>query len=368
MSDFTILTINPGSSSTKIGVVRGGEVILDKNVISQPGEFDACKTFLDQAPLREQKVLDALAEAGIELSSIDAISGRGVGVQNCIGGTYEINERAVHDAANDVAGIHHPAILGIVISAGLGKKLGVPAYFVNPMNTDELCDEARIVGIRGVYRQPRCHMLNMKQVAIHHCELNGWSYEDKNFIVAHMGGGSSINAHRRGRVIDSTRVGDGQGPLSPNRAGDVCEADIRTLLEAGMTLDEIHNLVTGTGGIMNLLGTDDMMKVTGEMIPAGNKQAVLAYNAMEYSLAKWIATMAGALCGDVDGVLLTGGLANDKELVARLEADCSWIAPVTVYAGSFETEALAAGAERVLAGREAARTYTGEPVFTGFGF
>lgn len=363
-----ILTINPGSSSTKVGVVRDGEVILDKNVVSKPGEFDGCATFADQAPLREAMVLDALAEANIALDSIDAISGRGVGIQDCVGGTYLINEKAVEDAQNDVAHIHHPAILGIVISAHLGSRLGVPAYFVNPMNTDELCDEARVTGIKGLYKKARCHMLNMKQVAIHHSELNGWRYEEKNFVVAHMGGGTSINAHRKGRVIDSTRVGDGQGPISPNRAGDVCEADVRELLRRGMSLDQIHDLVTGKGGLMSLVGTDDLVKITQEMIPSGDRAAKLAYDAMEYSITKWIATMAGALHGDVDGVLLTGGLAHDKELVAHLTEDCSWIAPVTAYPGSFETEALAAGAERVLSGRESAKTYTGQPVFQGFDF
>lgn len=363
-----ILVINPGSSSTKMGVVRDGEVVLDKNVVSKPGEFDGCAAFADQAPLREKKILDALDEAGIALGDIDAISGRGVGIQDCSGGTYLINEKAVEDASNDVAHIHHPAILGIVISAHLSKKLGVPAYFVNPMNTDELCAEARVTGIKGLYKKARCHMLNMKQVAIHHCELNGWRYEDKNFIVAHMGGGISINAHQWGRVIDSTRVGDGQGPISPNRAGDVCEADVRELLSRGMTMDEIHDLVTGTGGLKSLVGTDDLKKVTGEMIPAGNKAAKLAYDAMEFSIRKWIATMAGSLCGDVDGILLTGGLAFDKTLVKRLTDDCSWIAPVTAYPGSFETEALAAGVERVLSGREQVKTYTGEPVFKGFDF
>lgn len=368
MKEYTVLTINPGSTGTKAGVVRGGKVVLDVNVDSLPGEFDGCATFADQAPLREKKIFEALENAGISLSEIDAISGRGVGVRSCVGGTYEINELAYHDALNDVEGIHHPAILGIVMAYRIGQQLGKPAYFVNPMNTDELCDEARMTGIRDLYRPARSHPLNQKQVCINHSKRWGKKYEDCNYVIAHMGGGTSISAHCHGRMIDSTRIGDGQGPLSPNRAGDICAADVFTLVKRGKTLDEIKKLVSGTGGFVDLCGTDDVRKVVRDLIPAGDRRAKLAYDTMEYAMVKWIAMMAGALRGKVDAILLTGGLANDKELVARITEDCCWIAPVFVYPGSFETEALGAGVDRVLTGEEAAKTYTGKPAWDGFGF
>ena len=327
MKEHMILTVNPGSTGTKIGVVKGDQVLLDLNVDSLPGEFDGCETFADQAPLREKRIFEALKKAGIELNEIDAISGRGVGVHSCVGGTYEITELAYNDAYNDVEGIHHPAILGIVIAFRLGKQLGKPAYFVNPMNTDELCDVARMTGVKGLYRPARSHPLNMKQVAIVHSKLQGKRYEDCNYVILHMGGGISVAAHSKGKAIDGTRSGDGQGPMAPNRAGELCAGDVFTLLENGVPLDKIKKLCSGTGGFKDLLGTDDLRKIKGEMIPGGNQLAKLAVGTMEYHLVKWASMMAGALKGKVDAILLTGGMANDKELVQQLTDDLSWIAP-----------------------------------------
>lgn len=368
MENYTILTINPGMTSTKIGVVRNSEIMIDVNVESAPGEFDGCATLADQAPLREQKILAMLADNGINLNSIDAISGRGVGIYSCVGGTYRIDELACDHAARDVEGIHHPACLGIVLAYRIGQRLGKPAFFVNPMNTDELCDEARMTGVKGLYRPAHAHVLNSKQVAIHHSKLQGKRYEDCNYVTVMMGSGISIMAHSKGRAIDSTRAGDGQAPMAPTRTGDLCAGDVFTLLERGMPLERIKELCVRNGGFEELLGTHDALKIVNEMIPAGNKMAKLAWDTMEYGFVKWIATMAGALRGKVDAILLTGGLAYDEDLTNRIHEDCSWIAPVYVYPGSLETEALAAGAERVLRGEENAKTYTGEPVWSGFGF
>lgn len=365
-SEYTILTVNPGSTGTKIGIVTGSKVVLDKNVDNLPGEFDGCKSFGEQIPVREKKILKMLEDENINLDKIDAVSGRGVGVRSCTGGTYIINDRARDDALNDVEGINHPATLGIVLSYNFGKKLGKPAYFVNPMNTDELCDSARITGVKGLYRPAHSHPLNSKQVGIHHSEIRGRRYEDCNYVIAHMGGGVSISAHCHGKMVDSTRIGDGQGSISPNRAGDICFDDVVALTQRGMTLQEVGKFCSKKGGLMELCGTDDLRKVA-EMMSIGDQKAILAFDAMEYTMAKWIAMMAGALKGKVDGILLTGGLAHDKELVRRLTNDCQWIAPISIYPGSFETEALAAGAQRVLRGEEQAKTYTGVPVFTGFG-
>jgi butyrate kinase len=365
MGKHTILTINPGQTSTKTGVVKEGKVILDINVETP---FDGSGTIDDQAPMREQKILDALTGAGIKSGSIDAISGRGVGIYSCAGGTYRINDLACDHAVRDVEGIHHAGCLGIVIAYRLGKRLDKPSFFVNPMNTDELCDEARMTGVKGLYRPAHAHVLNSKQVAIQHSELQGKRYSDCNYITVHMGSGISIMAHRHGKTIDSTRAGDGQAPIGATRTGDLCAGDVFTLLDRGMSLDHIKALVKRRGGLVELLGTYDAVKITGEMIPAGNRMAKIAWDAMEYGFVKWIATMAGALKGKVDAILLTGGMAYDENLVRRITGDCSWIAPIYVYPGSFETEALASGAERVLSGEEEAKTYTGKPVWSGFGF
>lgn len=367
MAEFSILTINPGSTGTKVGLVVGGRVVLDRNVDSLPGEFDNCRTFAGQAPLREKKILDVLAKEAIDLSSIDAISGRAVGIHSCEGGTYRITDLAYDHAVRDVGGVAHPASLGIVIAYRLGRQLSKPSFFVNPVNTDELSDEARITGVKGLYRQARTHMLNQKQVAIHHSKLHGTRYEDENYVILHLGGGVSITAHRQGRAIDGTRISDAQGPISPNRAGDLCAGDVFTLMDRGISRNQVNALVNSTGGLLDLTGTEDLRKIVGELIPAGDTRARLAWDAMEYNMVKWTAMMAGALRGKVDAILITGGMAFDKDLVGRLTDDCSWIAPIYVYAGSFETEALASGAERVLSGEEEAKIYTGRPVWSGFG-
>ena len=365
MKEYTVLTVNPGSSSTKMGLIRGDKVVFDKTIDHHKSDFADCATFADQEPIRLQMILDALKEEGVDLKELDAISGRGVGLYPCEGGTYKIDELVYEHAKQDVSEIHHPASLGIIISYKLSQQLNIPAFFVNPMPTDELCDEARMTGIPGIYRTAKGHPLNQKQVAIHHSELMGRKYEESNYILLHLGGGSSITAHRKGRMIDGNRAGDGQGPICPNRSGDICIDDVMNCLHKGMTVEEVNDYASGKGGLLALCGTDDLREVKA-MIANGDKKAELAYNAMIYSIGKWTAMMAGALKGKVDAILLTGGMAKDTELCAKLEEYIGWIAPIYNYAGSFETEALGFGAVRVLSGQEEAKTYTGKPVWTGF--
>ncbi len=367
MKEYVVLTINPGSSSTKVGLVKGSEIVLDEVVDHDRSEFADCVTFMDQEPLRVRKIMSALEAAKVDMGEIDAVCGRGVGLYPCEGGTYEIDELAVEHAANDVNGIRHPATLGIVIASKIAANLNVPAFFVNPMPVDELCDLARMTGVKGLYRESRSHPLNQKQVAIHHASLSGKKAEDCNYVVLHMGGGISITAFERGRMVDSTRAGDGQGAICPNRSGDLCAGDVVALLGKGYTLDDVVGLAANRGGLVDLLGTDDLRKVKA-MIAEGDAFAKLCYDAMIYSIVKWTATMAGALCGKVDAILLTGGMAKDEELVSRIIAGVEWIAPAYVYAGSFETEAMASGVIRVLTGEEEAKRYSGRPVWDGFDF
>ncbi|MFR5862136.1 MAG: hypothetical protein ACLUES_10965 [Flavonifractor plautii] len=181
-----------------------------------------------------------------------------------------------------------------------------------------------------------------------------------------MGGGTSIAAHEKGRAVDSTCIGDGQGPICPNRSGDLCIDDVMTLMRPGMTLEEINEVASAVAADA-ACGTDDVRKIRGEMTSPG-QTGKLALDAMEYTMVKWAAMMAGALRGKVDAILMTGGLANDKVLVEQLKKDLSWIAPIYVYPGSFETEALAAGAARVLSGAEKVKEYTGKPVWDSFDF
>ena len=365
--EYTVLTINPGSTSNKIGIMRGNHIILDIDEKTDPSDFAGCGSFCEQAPIREKQIYAILKKHDIDLNTIDAVAGRGVGIYSCEGGTYKINQIAYEHALKDVAGINHPATLGIVLAGNIGRHLHIPAYFVNPMSVDELCDEARITGVKGIYRTSRAHPLNMKQIAIKHSEAVGRKYTDSNYIVIHMGGGISVAAHKKGKAIDQTRITDGQGPISPNRTGDICFADIRTMSQNGKTLDEIRTLCTKRGGLIELCGTDDVREIR-EQIKNGDKFAELALNAMEYTIVKWAGAMAGVLRGEIDAILITGGLANDPILVEQLLRDLSWIAPVYLYPGSRETEALAEGVMRVMNGEEECRVYSGHPVFEGFSF
>ena len=366
MKTYTVLTINPGSTSTKVGLVQGDEILWECNVDTNPDDFKECKKFSDQAAKRKAMIMDILEDHNVDFATIDAVSGRGVGVFACEGGTYEINALAYDHAFNDAAGIHHAATLGIQLARLIGDELKVPSFFVNPMSTDELCDEARMTGVKGLYRPSHAHPLNMKQVAIHHSQQMGKRYEECNYVILHMGGGISVAAHRKGRAIDQTRIGDGQGPISPNRSGDMCLDDVTHLLQRGMTLAQIHELCAKKGGLMDLCGTDDVRVIRRDM--KDDRRAQLALAGMEYSMVKWASMMAGALKGEVDAILMTGGLAYDEELVAELTRDLQWIAPIYVYPGSYETIALAAGAQRVLSGEEKAKTYLGEQgAWSGFG-
>lgn len=368
MKEYTVLTINPGSTSNKIGIMKGSQIILDTDAKTNPVDFKGCSAYSDQVEIREKQIWSILKENNIDLQTIDAVSGRGVGIYSCEGGTYRINDIAYEHALHDQAGINHPATLGIVLAKHIGDQLGIPSFFVNPMCVDELCDEARITGVKGIYRTSRAHPLNMKQTAITHSRLHNVRYEESDYIVIHMGGAISVAAHRHGKAIDQTRITDGQGPISPNRTGDICFADVKAMSQNGKTLEEIRRLCTRSGGLIELCGTDDVRIIRNEMIPSGDRFAQLALDAMEYTIVKWAGAMAGVLKGKADAILITGGLANDEILVSQLKEDLSWIAPVYVYPGSFETEALAEGAMRVLSGQEECREYSGYPVFEGFSF
>lgn len=365
MKEYTVLTINPGSSSTKMGLVKGDKVVFDKTIDHHKEDFAQCKTFAEQEPIRLNMILDSLKEEGIELDELDAIAGRGVGLYPCAGGTYTIDELVYEHAVKDVAEIHHPATLGIIISYKLSQKLRIPAFYVNPMPTDELCDEARMTGIKGIYRPAKSHPLNQKQVAIHHSELYGRKYEESNYILLHMGGGISITAHQKGQMIDGNRAGDGQGPICPNRSGDICIDDVVKCIKKGMTVEDVKAYASSKGGLLDLCGTDDLREIDA-MIEKGDKKAIAAYNAMVYSIGKWTAMMAGAMKGKVDAILMTGGMAYDSMFVEKIKEYTEWIAPIYVYPGSFETEALGFGAIRVLNGTEKAKKYIGKPVWSGF--
>ena len=362
---YRILVINPGSTSTKVGVFDGETEVLTQHVAHEAARLAEFASVSDQLPYRRDMILAALAENDVDLDTIDAFVGRGGGLLALEGGTYAVNDVMLDHAYRGANGVQHPAQLGSQLAHEFAVRAGKPAFVVNPPDTDELCDLARMTGIKGVYRNVHLHALNLKETAIRHAHGMGRRYAECNFIVCHIGGGISISAHRAGKMIDGYDIVGGEGMMAPTRCGAVPVAEVLNYLEAGHSIKETRALCMQTGGFVDLLGTSDAIEVT-ERAKAGDASAARVWDAMLYQINKYIGSMATVLSGHVDGILLGGGMVHNKDLVKSIEDNCGWIAPVSAYPGEFELEAMAAGAIRVLSGEEEPKTYTGVPVFQGF--
>ena len=360
--EYRILTVNPGSTSTKVGCFEGEKELFTVNVSHEAEKLKEFKTISDQLPYRKETILAALDEAGIDLSTIDAFVGRGGGLLNVEGGTYVVDEVLLDHARRGANGVQHPAQLGSQIAHEFAAQCGKPCFVVNPPDTDELTLCARITGIKGVFRNVHLHALNLKETAIRHAKANGWKYEDKNFIVCHIGGGISISAHQKGKMIDGNDIVGGEGPMAPTRCGSIPAAEMIRYCFDHPDKKECLALTTRAGGFVSHLGISDALELT-KRAKEGDEKARIVWETMLYQIVRYIGAMAGVLCGEVDGILLGGGMVHNKDLVARIEKDCSWIAPVSAYPGEFELEAMAAGAIRVLNGEEEAKHYSGKPVW-----
>ncbi len=363
---YRILTINPGSTSTKVGLFEGDEAVFTSNVAHEAEKLAEFATISDQLPYRRDCILETLRENDVDLASIDAFVGRGGGLLALVGGTYAVGETMLDHARRGANGVQHPANLGSQLASEFaGLAGGKPAFVVNPPDTDELCDYARVTGIKGVYRNVHLHALNLKETAIRHAAGMGRRYDECNFVVCHIGGGISVSAHQQGKMVDGYDIVGGEGMMAPTRCGAVPVAELLNYLEAGHTTGEARKMCMKTGGFIDLLGTSDAREVEAR-IAEGDEAARLVWETMCYQINKCIGAMAATLHGKVDGILLGGGMVNSKALVSRIEEACGWIAPVSAYPGEFELEAMAAGAIRVLDGVEKPLEYTGEPAWSGF--
>ncbi len=360
---YRILTINPGSTSTKVGCFNGEELEFSVNVSHDAAKLAEFASISDQLPYRKEVILAELEKAGVDLSTVDAFVGRGGGLLAVEGGTYRVNDIILDHARRGANGIQHPAQLGSQIANEFASQYNKPAFVVNPPDTDEFILEARMTGIKGIYRDSHLHALNLKETAIRHSERGGVKYEDKNYIVCHIGGGISISAHRKGKMIDGNDIVAGDGPMAPTRCGSVPAAQMIRYAYNHPDKKETLALTTKTGGFVSHLGTSDALEVFNRA-EAGDKEAKLIWDTMTYQIIRYIGSMAAVLHGQVDGILLGGGMVHNKKLVADITDACSWIAEVTAYPGEFELEAMAAGAIRVLEGKEEAKEYTGDPCWT----
>lgn len=364
-NNYRILVINPGSTSTKVGVFENGRPVFTETVDHDASKLAEYATVSEQMPYRRDTILELLERHNVSLESIDAFVGRGGGLLPIEGGTYEVNDVLLEHATRGANGVRHPAQLGPQLAHEFATTCGKPAFVVNPPDTDELCDEARMTGVKGVYRHVHLHALNLKETAIRHAASMGRPYEDCSFVVCHIGGGISVSAHDHGKMIDGYDIVGGEGMMAPTRCGGLPVVEVLDYLEAGHTTAEVRKLCMKTGGFVDLLGTSDAIEVT-RRAESGDAAAKRAWGAMCYQICKCIGSMACALGGKVDGILLSGGMVHSKDLVDRIEQRCGWIAPVSAYPGEFELEAMDAGARRVLGGQEQPKAYTGKPVFEGF--
>jgi butyrate kinase len=301
----------------------------------------------------------------MELTDFDVFVARG-GAQVFIkSGAYLINDIMYEDTFK-IGGESHPGKLGTQICYGYSQKYHKPAYIVNGPSVDEFCDEARLTGLHDIMRQSRIHTLNQKEVAHRYARENGLKYDEINLIVCHMGGGISVTAHKQGKMIDSNDIIEGEGPMSPTRAGMLPVLPLLKMAYSGKyTIDELALRTVKTGGMMDHIGTDDLRKAEA-MINEGDKYAKVVVESMFYQIAKQAGAMAVALDGKVDAILFTGGMAKSQMLVEYLTNKLSWIAPISSYPGDFELQGLASGIVRVLSGEEEAHEYTGVDVWTGF--
>ena len=365
MAEYKILIINPGSTSTKVAVYEGEERIAYKNISHSAETLAQFKEIPDQFEFRKQEILNTLKEMNIEISDMSAVSGITTGLLPMKGGVYHVNELMAEHGRQGI-GSKHPGNLGPMLVYEISKEFSIPGFSVDPSSVDEFCDEARFTGLVEMNRVSRGHPLNQKQVARRYAKDAGKNYEDINLVVAHMGGGISVSAHCRGKMIDTVDSTNGEGRMAPTRTGALPAAPLVELCFSGRdTKKELRKRISSPGGGVDQLGTSDALEVE-KMVEEGNEYAKLVLSATVYELAKDVAAMAAVMDGKVDAILLTGGIAHSKLITGMLADKVSFIAPVKIYPGEYEMEALAAGPIRVLNGEEKAMEYTGEPVFKGF--
>ena len=357
---YTILAINPGSTSTKIAVYEETQPVLSLSIGHSAEEIASFPTIGDQFEWRKNLVLKSLRDHGFDIQTLSAVIGRGGVIHPVEGGVYEVNE-ALHDDL-----IHtkrqHASNLGGLIAQEIATQAGVKAYIADPVVVDEMIPYARISGLPELPRQSIFHALNQKAIARRYARETSRKYEELNLIVSHMGGGITVSAHRQGRVIDTTNALNGAGPFSPERAGTLPPGPLIDLCFSGKyTREELQKLVNGRGGLMAHLGTTSIPEIL-QRIDNDDLPAMLVLRAMCYNVAKEIGAMAIALKGKVDAILLTGGIAHNKRLTDFITAHVEFIAPVFVYPGENELEALARNALAVLHGDCEVKEYRKETV------
>ena len=350
------LIINPGSTSTKIGVFDEETLLFEETLRHSTEEIAQYASIVDQKDFRKNIILDLLKEKDFDMKSLDVIVGRGGMLKPIPGGTYAVTDDLLEDLKIGKQG-QHASNLGGILAREIADEIGVPSFIVDPVVVDELEPIARYSGVPELPRTSVFHALNQKAVAKRYAKETGKAYGSLNLVVVHMGGGVSVGAHKNGKVGDVFNALDGDGAFSPERAGAVTSgALIKMCFSGEYTEKEVYKKIVGNGGFNAYLGTNDMRDVE-KMATEGDAKAVELREAFIQQVAKDMGSMACVLDGKVDQIIVTGGIAYDKGVVEGLKKKAGWIADFTVYPGEDELLALAQGALRVLKGEEEAMTY-----------
>lgn len=352
----TLLVMNPGSTSTKLGIYEDDTQVLVKTLRHSSEELKGYRRVADQFQFRLDAILGVLAAEGFDVARLDAVVGRGGVIKPIPSGTYAVNQAMIDDIQKAERG-EHASNLGAMLAREIGARQDIPAYIVDPVVVDELSDIARLSGLPEIQRISIFHALNQKAIARRYARDIGRKYDELNLIVAHLGGGISVGAHAQGKVIDVNNALNGEGPFSPERAGGLPVGSlIRECYSGKYTEAEMIRRLVGSGGVVAYLGTNDMMEVE-RRVESGDEEARTVYEGMAYQTAKEIAACSAVLKGRVDQILLTGGIVYSKPIVDWIRERVEFIAPVSLYPGEDELLALAEGALRVLKGEEEVREY-----------
>ena len=351
---YRVLVINPGSTSTKFAVYEDENPILVKGIEHNANEISKFDNILDQYEMRKEQIHKVLEENNIDLKTIDTIVGRCGGLPPVKSGAYKINDAMIERLRTNPT-LDHASNLGAVISYSLANEIGVNSYIYDPVCVDECIDIARPSGLKGMDRHCLTHALNTRAMAIKYANMNNKEYKDLNLIVAHLGGGISLNVHEKGRMVDF--VSDEDGPFSPSRSGRLPVTRVIDACYSGeYTHKEMKKKVRGEGGLYSYMNTFDAREVE-EKINNGDEYAKLIYDAMALQIAKSIGELATVVNGDVDAIIITGGIAYSKYMTESIKNRVKFIAHVEILPGENELEALAFGGLRVLKGEEEARIY-----------
>lgn len=357
--EFRVLAINPGSTSTKIAVYKNETCEIEEVIRHSKEDLlpyqRPDRDVIGQKEMRRRLVEDTLRKHNISLDSLDAVVGRAGRLPAMPGGTYQVTDDLLKDVPHPLV---HPALLGALIAKDMGDALLIPGFFVDPTVVDEISDTARVTGIPEISRSVIFHALNHKAIARVYAAEHGTTYTDSDLIIAHMGGGISIAAHHGGRAVDVTNASNGEGPMSPERAGMMPGIPLVDMCFSGKyTKDEMHRFFTQKGGLNAYLGHSDFRKCEAGYLE-GKEPEKKVYEAMVYQVSKHICSMAAALNGHVDAVILTGGLAYSETFTGLIKEKVSFLGKVCVYPGEDELLSLTQGALRVLRGEEEAILYT----------